>query len=166
MKRLIALLTLFFLSFLFSGLLAQEAKGDLRFINKALMGHLFEVSLGKIAVQKSTNADVKDFAQKMVDEHTKLNNELLNIAQKNNVTAPAGLDKEHQKMLDKVSEESGKAFDKEYMKTMIKVHKKDIGIYSGNAASADDPDIRDYAGRALPALQQHLKLAKDIKEKL
>jgi putative membrane protein len=164
MKKIYVLLSLFLLV-CSSSLQAQMAQGDIRFVRKALMGNMYELALGKVALQKAVFADVKNFSQNIVNDHTRLNDELVNIARKNNVTVPAALDKEHQDKLDKISGYSGADFDKKYVQQTIKDHEEEIDRYKKAVKDAKDPELEEYVKNGLPTLQQHQKMAKDLKEK-
>jgi putative membrane protein len=169
MKRILALIGVLCLAVFATGLQAQtgsDSKADNKFIEKALVGNMFEIEIGKIAAQKATNPEVKGFGQKMVDDHGKANDELKKIAESKNIMIPNKLDKEHQEKLDKASKLSGSDFDKKYMKMMVKGHKRVASEYKKEAEKGKDPQTKDYASKTLPIVQEHLKMAQDIEGKL
>lgn len=102
----------------------QPAKSDAqKFFEKAALANMAEIRLGQLATQRAQSADVKQFAQMMVDEHTKALDQLKEAAQKASVTLPTDLDGKHQKMQDKLSQASGAEFDKKYIDAMVDAHK-------------------------------------------
>ena len=120
-----------------------------------------EVELGKLAAQKASRDDVKQFAQKMVDDHTKAGEQLKQVAAKENIQVADALDSKHQSRIDKLSKLSGPAFDRAYMSAMLSDHQKDVSEFRRMSASAKDDGVRTFAAKTLPTLQQHLKLAQN-----
>ncbi|HLH04344.1 MAG TPA: DUF4142 domain-containing protein [Bryobacteraceae bacterium] len=138
---------------------------DKKFAKDAAMGGLEEVELGKLAAQKGSSDAVKQFGQKMVDDHTKANDQLKEIASKEQIEIPTALDAKHQKEVDKLSALSGDKFDKEYSKNMLKDHRKDVSEFQMEAQNGQDPNIKQFAASTLPTLQEHLKMAEDLNKK-
>ena len=134
---------------------------DTKFAHDAAVGGMTEVELGKVAVQKASNEKVKQFGQRMIDDHTKAGDELKSLAAKKNITLPTELDAKSKAMVDKMSGMSGAAFDKAYMKDMVADHKKDVAEFQKESTSGADSDLKAWAGTTLPTLQEHLKMAKE-----
>lgn len=158
---------LFFVSSLVA--VAQEAgnTGNMdsqEFVNEAASGSMMEVALGEMASQKASSEEVKSFGQKMVEDHSKANEELKQIAESNSLTVPETMMDKQQKMVDKLSELSGEEFDKEYMKTMLKDHKKDIKKFEKAASNADNAEIQSWARKTLDVLEQHHQLAEETQQ--
>src|SRR5205085_8885052 len=101
------------------------SSGDRDFMTKAAIGGMEEVELGHLATQKAASNDVKQFGQRMVDDHSKAGNELKSLAAQKNVTLPTALDQAHQGDVDRLTKLSGAAFDREYMGMMVKDHLED-----------------------------------------
>lgn len=139
---------------------------DKDFIMKAAIGGMAEVATGQIAATKATNADVKAFGNRMVQDHGKANDELKQLASTKGVTLPAETDADHKKKADDLSKKSGKDFDKAYMTDMVADHEKDVSEFQNAAQNAQDPDLKSWAAKTLPTLQDHLKMAKDTNAKL
>ncbi len=139
---------------------------DKKFVQKAAVDGMFEVEAGKVAAEKGTSPDVKAFGQRMVDDHTKANNELMQIAQGKGMTVPKGLDKKRKDELDKLSKPSGADFDKQYITTMVKAHQEAVKAFSNEADKGKDPEIKAFAAKTLPILQDHLKMAQDAQAKV
>jgi putative membrane protein len=139
---------------------------DSTFVQKAGSGGLAEVQLGKLAKQKGTNAEVKQFGQRMVTDHTKSNKELAAAAQNVGLTVPTAPLPKHQKKADKLSGMSGAEFDKAYMSAMVKDHAKQLELFQQEAASGKAESLRQLATKTVPVLEQHLTLAREVAAKV
>jgi len=140
----------------------QLARGDRNFITKAAQGGLAEVELGRIAAQKASDPQVKQFAQRMVDDHGKANDKLKQVASARNVTLPTDPPADAKREADKLNKLSGPQFDKEYMKNMLSDHKKDVSLFRSTAKSAKDPNVKQFASETLPTLEEHLQMAQNV----
>ncbi len=128
------------------------SSSDKKFIEKAAVGGMAEVQFGKLAADKASSDEVKKFGQKMVDDHSKADDQLKQVATSKGVTLPTSLDKSTQREMDKLSKLSGADFDREYMKTMVSDHKKDVSEFKSEASKAKDPDVKQFASSTLPTL--------------
>jgi putative membrane protein len=135
---------------------------DKKFVKDAAMGGMAEVELGKLATQKASRDDVKQFGQRMVDDHTKANDQLKQVASKENISIPESLDSKHQSRIDKLSKLSGTDFDKAYIKDQLKDHQTDVKEFSAEAQGGTDPNIKAFASNTLPILQEHLNMVKNL----
>jgi putative membrane protein len=149
-----------------SGKTDTLSNADKDFLKKAAIGGIAEVHMGKLAVQKATRADVRKFGQRMVDDHTKANDQLKALAARKGFTPPGDLDEEHQKMLDEMSKMSGKAFDEHYVKMMIEDHDEDVAEFKTKSTKADDAEVKAFASKTLPTLEAHQKAIKAIDAKM
>lgn len=149
-----------------SGTASAVDPADQEFMTKAAQGGMAEVTLGQLASSKATNADVKAFGDRMVTDHSKLNDELKQLAQTKGVALPTDVDKESKDTADKLTKASAKAFDKEYISDMVTDHEKDVKEFEKHSKSAKDPDLKTWVTNSLPTLQEHLKMAKEAKSKL
>lgn len=140
--------------------------GDKTFVTKAAQGGLTEVQLGQLAVDKSTSQYVKDFGSQMVADHSKANDELKSIASTKGITVPDKLDVKHQAMVDKMKGVSGAAFDKAYVDAMVTAHKKDGALFSKEASSGQDADIKAFAAKTDETVKVHLSMIQDIQSKM
>ncbi|NYF89449.1 DUF4142 domain-containing protein [Tunturiibacter empetritectus] len=147
-----------------SGDTAQNMK-DKMFLRKAAQGGMAEVKLGQLAAQKGSSDEVKAFGQKMVDDHTKLNNDMAPIADSMGVRLPTNLNKEDQAEYDKLNGLSGNDFDTEYLSFMVKDHHKDLHEFRQEAASTTDPTLQTAVNNATKVIHEHSmmvdKLARD-----
>lgn len=148
------------------GTVSNLSDEDKEFVAKAGMGGMAEVQMGTLALQKAQSADVKAFGQRMVTDHSAANNELSQLATAKGLALPAELDAEHKGALDHLSSLNGAEFDKAYMEHMVEDHEKDTAEFEKASISAGDSDLKVWAGKTLPTLQQHLQLAKDVSAKL
>lgn len=139
---------------------------DTHFAMKAAQGGMAEVKLGQLAAQKAGNADVKAFGQKMVDDHTKANDQLKSVAQEEGITLPADVNGKQQALYDRLSKLSGADFDKQYVKAMVSDHQEDVKDFQKEANSGKDEKIKSFASQTLPVLQQHLDMIKGIQSKV
>jgi putative membrane protein len=139
---------------------------DKEFVSKAGMGGLFEVQAGNLALQKTQNAEVKSFAQRMVTDHSNANAELAQLATTKGVALPTELGGPHKGAFDHLNMLSGAEFDKAYMQHMVEDHDKDVAEFEKASTTAMDGDVKTWAGKTLPTLQQHQQLSKEVSSKL
>ncbi|MGZ5037284.1 MAG: DUF4142 domain-containing protein [Usitatibacter sp.] len=134
-------------------------RGDVKFLQETAADGMAEVELGKLAQQKAVREEVKGFATRMVDDHSKANEDLKAVAAASGVDLPAGPDKKHQKMMAKLEKLSGGDFDRAYMHDMVVDHLKDVHEFREHAKSRKDNEAKAFAARTLPTLQGHLDAA-------
>jgi putative membrane protein len=136
------------------------------FMTNAARGGMLEVQMGRLATDKATSPEVKQFGERMVTDHGQLGQKLQQLASNLNLTLEQQLSPEQQNAVSRLQNLSGKAFDREYIKAMVADHVKDISEFQRVANQASNADIRQFASEALPMLQEHLKLAREIAGKL
>ena len=142
------------------------AAADQAFVKEAATGGMAEVDLGQLAASKAADADVKQFGQRMVDDHGKANEGLKSWASSKGVTLPAELDAKHKAEHARLDKLSGAAFDKAYMTSMVADHNKDVAEFQKQAKAATDPDLKGWVTKTLPTLEDHQKSAKEISGKV
>ena len=142
----------------------KVSRSDTKFMKEAAMGGLLEVELGRLAVQNAGSDQVKQFGQRMVDDHGKANEQLKSLAQSEGVTLPSQLDSKHVKELQRLQKLSGADFDRAYMKMMVDDHHQDIRAFKHEAQSGDDPEVKAFAGKTLPTLREHLSMAERARD--
>jgi putative membrane protein len=135
---------------------------DAAFVTKIGQVGLAEVELGMLASQKAERDEVKKFAQRMVADHTKAGDELKAIATAKNITWPTELDAEHKALKDKLSKQSGAAFDRAYMQAMVDGHRKVATDFKKETQSGKDTEVKAWASKTLPTIEAHLKDAEMI----
>jgi len=138
---------------------SQLDHSDRKFLESAAKDGLAEVELGQLASQRAESPEVKQFGQRMVQDHGKANDQLKQLAQSKGLDVPAETDKSHQKKMEKLQKLSGAQFDKQYMDDMVKDHKKDVKEFQKQAKSAKDADVKNFAAQTAPTLQEHLQMA-------
>jgi len=134
---------------------------DKHFVNEAAEGGIAEVELGQLATNKASNQKVKDFGQKMVDDHGKANDQLKDCASKLGISLPDHPSAMQEAEKAKLSAYSGAHFDKAYMAGMLKDHRADIAAFKKEAAGGQNPEIKQFAKSTLPTLEEHLRLAEE-----
>jgi putative membrane protein len=140
---------------------ASRAAMSATFVSTAAQDGLAEVELGRMAAQKATDPAVKSFAQRMVADHSRMNTQLQQVAQSQNMTMPTSISPKEQAEMNRLSSLSGAAFDKAYMQRMVSDHKKDVAEFENEANNGDNPQVKALAAQSLPTLQEHLKLAEE-----
>lgn len=139
------------------------ARADASFIKDAAKDGMAEVEAGKLAVQKASDPALKTFAQRMVDDHTQANAELKALAQSKGVELPDDPSMMQRARLKALSSADGAAFDKRYADSMgVKDHEKAVKMFQKTASNAKDPDVKAFAAKTLPTLEEHLKMARDL----
>ena len=136
------------------------------FAKEAATGGMMEVALGNIAMKNSVTQQVKDFGKMMVDDHTKINDQLKNLASVKNLDLPTMVTDDQQKEIDKLSQKTGADFDKAYVSIMIDDHKKDIDAFKKAGDKVTDNDFKAFISNSLPTLQKHLDEVQSIKKKM
>ena len=144
---------------------ATLSPADSKFVRQAAVGGMAEVELGKLAAEKASTADVKQFGQRMVDDHSKANDELKALASRKSVTLPTAIDAASKATVDKLSKLSGDAFDHAYMRDMVKDHNKDVAEFRHVSTTATDADLKAWAAKTLPTLEDHQASAEAIASK-
>jgi putative membrane protein len=130
-------------------------------VTKVAKGGMAEVELGKLASEKASSDAVKQFGQRMVSDHSKANDELKTLAESKKITLPAEIGPEEKALRDRLIKLSGPAFDQAYMKAMVSDHVKDINEFKMEARSGKDPEVKAWAAKTLPTLEEHLKMARE-----
>ncbi len=137
--------------------------GDQAFVTKALEGGLAEVELGKLAADKSQSEDVKQFAQRMVNDHSQMGDKWFKpVAKEIGVSEPKGPSKKDKKLIEKLQGLSGQQFDTEYIQAMVKDHKEDLKDFQGEAQAAQDPNVKQIAEQGSKVVSQHLQMIEQI----
>ena len=143
----------------------SAASADSAFLTSAAQAGMAEVELGKLGVANATSSDVKQFAQRMVDDHSKANDELKALAAQKNVTLPAEVDAKHKAVHDKLAKSKGPAFDTAFMSQMVSDHQAAVSLFDRESKTGKDPETKAWAGKTLPTLQEHQKMATELHAK-
>jgi putative membrane protein len=175
MKRL----SIFFIICLFTLTFAQERNKettqerneetlntDNKFVKEAASAGMMEVELGKLASDKASSNKVKEFAQLMVKDHSKANQELKEIALEQNLQFPDEMVDKHKEQVQKIQKNNQENFDKKFMNAMVEDHKKTIKKFKEASENNDNGQIRQWAENTLPTLEEHLQIAQSILKSL
>jgi putative membrane protein len=138
---------------------------DRDFIQEQIADGQAEVELGKLAQQRASNAQVKEFAQTIVRDHTEAGSDLRQIAAKHNVQPSTERDA-HKDVVDKLSKLKGAEFDREYVNTMVEDHEEAVNAVEEKANENETSDVKQWAAKTLPTLRQHLDRAKQLQQTL
>lgn len=142
-------------------------QADAAFVKQAAEGGMLEVAKGKLATQKGAHEGVKQFGQKMVDDHTKAGDELKSIAAAKNVTMPGeAAGRPARAMLTKLEKLEGAAFDRAYVDDQVKDHEKTVALFEREAKSGKDAELKAFAEKTLPTLKEHLTAVRNLKTQI
>jgi putative membrane protein len=144
-----------------AGMTTHMSSADQKFVRSAASGGMAEVQLGQLATQNASSDQVKQFGQRMVTDHSKANDELKSLAARQNITLPTDLDAKDKATLDRLQNLKGAAFDRAYMRDMVKDHETDVAEFQKESTGGTDPQLKEWAGKTLPTLQDHLKMARE-----
>ncbi len=136
--------------------------GDLAFMNDAGPGGMAEVALGRLAVERGTNAQVKQFAGQMIEDHSKAGDKLKSLAHQKQVMLPPNILPKAKQTKEKLAKLSGAEFDRAYVEAMVEVHEKDVAAFDAVAKHATDADVKAFAANTVPTLKHHLQMIRDI----
>jgi putative membrane protein len=139
------------------------SEDDREFLIEAASGGQTEVQLGRLASERARHARVKEFGRRMVTDHGKANAALKQLAAQKQVKLPAKpADDDHQKILAELSQQKGADFDHAYMQAMVEEHEDVVEEFRQAARDAQDADVKSFAAKALPTLEAHLRMAKEV----
>ncbi len=138
---------------------SKLTSGEQQFMKKAAQDDLAEVELGKLAQQKASASEVKQFAQEMSNQHQQNLDKLKDVAQEENVQLPTEPNAQASKEKQKLDKLSGKQFDQRYTAYEAREHKQDIATFQRAERTAKDPALKSYISQTLPTLKQHEHMA-------
>ena len=162
-------LTLFVLTFAFAatsgfaqGTARKQAVNDSLFTAAAADSGAAEVALSELGVQKATDPELKKFSQEMVQEHTKLNQELLGLAGQKRIAVPRVVDSRAQFCQQSLVGLSGEEFDRCYAKAQLVAHLESLAAFEAEAERGADPEVKALAAKGVEHIKKHLKMIKPI----
>ncbi len=139
-------------------------KNDRKFLIAANQGGLFEVKTSELAIQRNVAGANHDFAKRMVSEHGTVNSELADLATRKGITLPTMLDEDMQKKYDKLAKTEDTKLAKAYIEVQVKAHKEAVSAFKEAADDSTDPEVRAFAAKHLPHLQEHLATVKHLED--
>lgn len=143
-----------------------EPFSDEIFVKKAGSSGMAEVEIAKIGQMKATNPEVKMFADRLVTDHTRANEELKAAAREAGIELPAKPEAEHQKHIDMFREYKGENFDRDFVKHMVDSHEKGVKLFTRASTECKNPKLKEFATKTLPTLKEHLEIAKRLQTKV
>lgn len=142
------------------------SSAEQKFVMTAAADGALEVELGRLASQRAASDDVRRFGARMLEDHSKAGDELRQLAASKGLRVPGGLDQKQRAVVSRLASLSGAAFDREYVKLMLKEHKQAVSLFQKQAGQGRDAQVRAFASRMLPALQTHLSMIQDISNEM
>ena len=139
---------------------------DQQFVTEAARGGIAEVELGRLAAQRAASDAVRGFAQGMATEHGAANQELMQLARSKGVTLPNDMGLSHRAAMDRLAAMSGPAFDQAYMAEVAKAHQQDAALFARESREGQDADVRAWAMKTLPTIQEHQRFAYDVQSRI
>jgi putative membrane protein len=140
----------------------SASSADAGFAREAARDGQMEIEAGRLAMSKASNADVRAFGQRMVNDHSSANVDLRRVASMRGMTLAEDMSDEQRGHMDELSRLSGAEFDRRYMQMMVQDHQKAVQKFENEANNGQDSAVRDFAARMLPTLREHLKMAQDL----
>jgi putative membrane protein len=140
----------------------EQLSGDQKFLAEAAQDGKAEIELAQLAESKASSPGVKRLAQKLVADHTKANKQLESLPQASQALQSAAVPAATGSTVDRLSQLSGKEFDQAFVEQVIQDHENAISRFKDAAASAQDPEVKQFATKTLPILEQHLQMAKSL----
>jgi len=139
---------------------------DTHFVDNAYTSGQNEVIMNRMALQRTQNEDVRKFAQKLIEDHSKANQDLLLIVSEQRIAVPDRPLPEQEKDLRHISSNEVKNFDKEFMDHMVMSHEKGIKLFEQGSKELKNEKLKEFASKTLPTLKEHLKMAKEVRDKV
>jgi len=141
---------------------ANAHLSDEVFVRDAAEGSMAEVKLGQLAEEKAQAPEVKNFAKRMVEDHSKALEEIKQLGSKEGINMPTDISHKDAETYNRLSKLSGPEFDRAYAQDMVKDHQKDISEFKRAETSVQKPEVKEFAQKTLPTLQSHLELAQHM----
>jgi putative membrane protein len=144
----------------------RQANPDQAFLEEAARSNVGEIELGKLARDRAARAEIRKFAQMMIDDHRGANRELTNLADNKGVSLPKRMSKKDRALYDRLADRRGIDFDIDYIRRMVAAHVVTVGKFEAEARDGRDVDVRAYANKNLPALREHLRQARALADRI
>jgi putative membrane protein len=143
---------------------SQLSAADRGFLQDAAAGALLEIELGRMAAEKGTTEQVRQFGRRIADDQSQASEQLRSIAQSKGVPLPDSLDAKRRKEVERLQKLSGVQFDQAYMKLMLEDHQRDIRDFRKSAQQGSDPNVKSFASSSLPRLHDHLAMVREAEK--
>jgi putative membrane protein len=139
---------------------------DSLFVSAAATGGQAEVSLAELGVQRAKDSELRKLSQKFLDEHTKMNADLTNLATQKRIAVPRGIDARAAFCAQSLAGLSGEEFDRGYAKAQCMAHEGALAAFEAEANRGQDPDMKAWAAKNVSHIREHHKAIKPIAERL
>lgn len=140
-----------------------ENSSDAKFMITAAEGGLAEVEMGRMALERASSEAVKQYAQRMIDDHARTGDELKQLAATKGIRLPTGPSPRQMSLMEKLRQKTGADFDRMYIKEGgVKAHQSMEKLFQKESTQGKDADVRAFAAKTLPAVQEHLRMARDM----
>lgn len=140
------------------------SRTDRHFLENAAAGGMAEVALGNMARERGTSDAVKQFGERMVQDHTRANEEVNRLAAARGVGTPTDSDRHHRRAMDKLGKLQGAEFDREFAKAMVDDHERTVELFEKQSKRGDDAELKAFATKTLPTLRDHLQAARALQQ--
>jgi putative membrane protein len=137
---------------------SMRNSNDAAFLQQAAMAGRAEIELSQAALRQASRQDVRDFAQRMISDHTAANQQVQQLADSRGITLPSQPDTQHRQVADQLNNANGASFDQLYLQTMLQDHRQAVSLFERESQSASDPQVRNFASSTLPTLREHLRM--------
>jgi len=145
---------------------ASVSQADVNFMTKATDANLAEINMARMALERSSDKDVKDFANMIQRDHNDALENLTDLMRDNNVPEPKNLAAEQRNVIHSMTSLSGPSFDREFANTMVADHEKAVEMFREEQANAQNPDLKKYVNDVLPKLEMHSEKSRELQSKL
>ena len=145
---------------------AAVTQSEEEFMAKAAQANMTEIEVARIALQKSANDEVKEYANVIKSDHTSALEDLAELMEEKNVAQPRAIDARTQQDIDRMNNLTGGEFDREFINMMVTDHRKAIELFRDQQSSAQNRDVKKYVDKVLPNLEVHLDKAQRLQTKL
>jgi putative membrane protein len=145
---------------------ASGALSTPAFVKEAAQGGMAEVALGRLAVDRAQDPDIKQFAQRMIDDHSRANDELKQLAQQKKWKLPTDMSSNQKMIYNSLHDKAGADFDREYAKLMVKDHDEDVKMFEAYSEHGKDADLKSFASSTVSTLRDHQQMARSNASKL
>jgi putative membrane protein len=161
-KSIFPFVVLVALSSLPYAICSEKSSADQRFVDEAARGGMMEVEMGQLAQKNGSSDQVRQFGKQMVTDHTRLNDELGNVAKKDGFQVPTDLGAKQRAEIQSLSKLSGKEFDSKYTQLMVKDHTNDLAAFKKAESTTEKPELKKAIAEAIPVIEHHLEMAKKM----
>jgi putative membrane protein len=141
-------------------------KADAKFIRDTDANHFLEIRLARLAETRARNADVRSYARKMLNERTNMSERWTAMAANNGMPIKSGMGKDHKGKLERLEKFYGTDFDREYMALQLNNHNAILSYFRKEGRAANSAAVRQEVNRGIPILEQELRQAKELADKV